>query len=153
MKPDEAMDLLREAHREPIPEAHFAAVRARVLSQIAAERGASRRRVWLWGVAVVSATALLLAFWPKPAAITRVARETPPRIERPLADAHSSVGSDGPVGSKGHEQTVAGVRPRARRRPPVTGVIGPPNPTPLVVKMLTDDPNVVIYWISERTGE
>ena len=64
MKPDEAMDLLREAHREPIPEAHFAAVRARVLSQIAAERGVSRRRIWWYGFAVAAAAALLLTFWP-----------------------------------------------------------------------------------------
>ena len=51
MKPDEAMDILREAHREPIPEAHFAAVRARVLSQIASERGVSRQRTGWYGFA------------------------------------------------------------------------------------------------------
>jgi hypothetical protein len=147
MKPEEAMDILREAHREPIPEAHFAAVRARVLSQIAAERGASRRRLWSWGLAVVSATALLLAFWPKPVVPRRVAREITAGVEKPLADPRGSVSN----GS--HEPAVAGVRPRARRRLPVTGVIGPPNPAPLVVKLLTNDPNVVIYWISERTGE
>jgi hypothetical protein len=145
MKPDEAMDLLREAHREPIPEAHFAAVRARVLSQIAVERGVSRRR-WFYASATAIAAALLLAFWPKPTANKRLIPRIPARIEEPLADVPASVTHDG-------EETVLSVHPRARRKTPVTGVIGPPNPVPLVVKMLTDDPNVVIYWISERTGE
>jgi len=35
---EETLKLLREAHREAIPEAHFAAVRARVLSELAAGR-------------------------------------------------------------------------------------------------------------------
>jgi hypothetical protein len=146
MKPEEAMDLLREAHREPIPEAHFAAVRARVLSQIPAEKGVSRRLLRPWALAVVSAAALLLIFWQKPVADKRVADRTPAHIEEPIADVGEFVNHE-------REKTEPGVRHRARRKPPVIGVIGPPNPTPLVVKMLTDDPNVVIYWISERTGE
>ena len=146
MKPDEAMDLLREVHREPIPEAHFAAVRARVLSQIAAERGVSRQRIWWYGFAIAAAAALLLMFWPKPAANRRVVARIPAPIEEPLTAARGSI-------DHGREGPVLGVRPRRRRKPRITGVIGPPNPTPLVVKMLTDDPNVVIYWISVGTGE
>lgn len=146
MKPDEAMDILREAHREPIPEAHFAAVRARVLSQIASERGVSRQR-WLYGFAVTAAAALLLIFWPKPAANKRVVARIPARIEEPLVAARGSVSN--PV----REGAIGAVSPHTHRKRPVTGVIGPPNPTPLVVKMLTDDPNVVIYWISAGTGE
>jgi hypothetical protein len=147
MKPDEAMDLLREAHREPIPEAHFAAVRARVLSQIAAERGVSRRRTWRYAFAVAVAAALFLAFWPKQQAPRRVVSEVRPPIERPLASARGS------VSSYHGERMAAAVRRGARRKPAVTGVIGPPNPTPLVVKILTNDPTVVIYWISAGTGE
>jgi hypothetical protein len=145
MKPDDAMDFLREAHREPIPEAHFAAVRARVLSQIAAERGVVRHR-WWYSFAFAAAAALLLMFWPKTAANKSVVARIPTRGEEPVADVRESVN---------HElaKTAPDVRHRPRRKPPITGVIGPPNPTPLVVKMLTDDPNVVIYWISERTGE
>jgi hypothetical protein len=146
MKPDEAMDLLREAHREPIPEAHFAAVRARVLSQIAAERSVSRRRIWWYGFAVV-ATAILLVFWPKQPVSRRAVSETRSSLVKPLANVPDL------VSSHEHETVAVTVRPRTHRRPPVTGVIGPPNPTPLVVKMLTDDPNVVIYWISTGTGE
>jgi hypothetical protein len=165
MKRDEAMDLLREAHREPIPEAHFAAVRARVLSQIVTERGVPRRRIWPWVFAVVSAAALLLAFWPKQAAPKRVVADIPARIEKPLADARVPVRNrDRYIPSRDREGVLPGARITAmdterttirhtHRKPLVTRVIGPPNPTPLVVKMLTDDPNVVIYWISERTGE
>ena len=145
MKPDEAMDLLREAHREPIPEAHFARVRARVLSQIAAERNVVRHR-WWYSFVFAAAVALLLIFWPKTAANKRVVARIPMRVEEPIADVRESVN---------HEpaKTAPEGRRLVRRKPPITGVIGPPNPTPLVVKMLTDDPNVVIYWISERTGE
>jgi hypothetical protein len=32
-------------------------------------------------------------------------------------------------------------------------VVGPPVPRPLVVKLLTDDPNVIIYWIASIKGE
>ena len=147
MKPDEAVDLLREAHREPIPEAHFAAVRARVLSQIAEERGVSRRRVWWYVFAIAAATALLLAFWQKQPFPNRVVAETRSPVVKPLGKAGDS------VSSHDHETVAVTVRPRTHRKPPVTGVVGPPNPTPLVVKMLTDDPNVVIYWISTGTGE
>lgn len=147
MKPDEAMDLLREAHREAIPEAHFAAVRARVLSQIAAERVVSPRRVWWYGFAVAAAAAVLLTFWPKQPVPVHVVSETHPLIVKPLVTARGSVLSND------RETVAAPVRPRTHQKPPVTGVIGPPNPTPLVVKMLTDDPNVVIYWISVGTGE
>jgi hypothetical protein len=147
MKPDEAMDLLREAHREPIPEAHFAAVRARVLSQIAAERGVSRRWVWSYGFAVVAAVGLLLAFWPKQPVRRHVVTETRSPVIKPLANTRAPVASPEPV------RAVVAARSPTHRRPPVSGVIGPPNPTPMVVKMFTEDPDVVIYWISERTGE
>ena len=138
------MDLLREAHREPIPEAHFAAVRARVLSQITTERRSSPRR-WRYALAFAAAAALLSMFWPKPSANDGVAAKIPARVEGPLADFRGSVSHE-------REETTPSVGRHTHRKLSITGVIGPPNPTPLVVKMLTDDPNVVIYWISERTG-
>jgi hypothetical protein len=147
MKPDEAIDLLRVAHREPIPEAHFAAVRARVLSQIEAERGVSRRRIRWYGFAVVAAAAVLLVIWPKQPVSRHVVSETRSPLVKPLANVPDL------VSSHEHETVAVTVHPRTHRKPSVTGVIGPPNPTPLVVKMLTDDPNVVIYWISTGTGE
>jgi hypothetical protein len=146
MKPDDAMDLLREAHREPIPESHFAAVRARVLSQIAAEQAVSRHRVWPLGLvaALVTAGALLLAFWPK--------QQARPKPMQPATELAHRLEAPAPPVSASQLPRKGPVR-RAHRRMQVTGVIGPRNPTPLVVKLLTDDPNVVIYWISERTGE
>jgi hypothetical protein len=147
MKPDEVMELLREAHREPIPEAYFAAVRARVLSKIASERAISRRRVWWCGFAIVAAAALLLTFRPKQPVSSHVASEARSPVVKPLATAPSS------VSNPKRDRPVVAARPRPRRKPAVTGVIGPPNPAPLVVKMLTDDPKVVIYWISTGTGE
>jgi hypothetical protein len=40
---------------------------------------------------------------------------------------------------------------RARKAPPSAPVSAPEKPPaePLVVKLLTDDPNVIIYWIAD----
>ena len=58
MNDEDWVELLREAHQEPIDPAHYAAVRARVL----AELGRQRRRVWRWvwagGLAAVTWSAL-----------------------------------------------------------------------------------------------
>ncbi len=192
------MELLRKAHQEPIAEAHFAAVRARVLCEIAAEKRAWWRRAWRFGVPVAVAAAILLAVWLKgPGARQSAAQSTGRAVaERPRAipapemaqktaqTAGIPVKSAEPRGKTGHalpttaqaaarrwrnrpvEADVAGAPAiRAARECGVIGprvissknerwaVIGPPNPQPLVVKMLTNDPNVVIYWISEGTGE
>src|SRR5258706_7185973 len=55
---DDLMSLLREAHEEALPPAHFAAVRARVMSQVAASR---RRRLWRWAWVALAAVLGLAA--------------------------------------------------------------------------------------------
>lgn len=146
MTEEDALDLLRRAHREPIDEAHFVAVRRRVVSELAA-----RRRRWQRGWAMafaVTAALLCLAFWPKPArrtpaAASRIASTAPvPKI--PAAPAPAV-----PVVRHVIHASVA-VRPRT---PVHYTVVGPAVPQPLVVKLITNDPNVVIYWISEKSGE
>ena len=64
---EKTLEILREAHGEPIAEAHYAAVRARVLSELAVERR-PWWRTWAYGFVAVAALAamLLAAFWPKP---------------------------------------------------------------------------------------
>lgn len=54
---ERTLELLREAHREPIAEAHYAAVRARVLAKLE-----TRRRLWL-GVWVYGLVAAALVFF------------------------------------------------------------------------------------------
>ena len=84
MNEEDWVELLREAHREPIDPAHCAAVRARVLAEI----GRARKPVWRWAWAL-SAAAVVVA------------------------------------------------------------VMLVPRSKPVGIKLLTDDPNVVIYWIGE----
>jgi len=94
---------------------------------------------WLWTWAAAAAMALLALLLiraiprhapPPPALLTRVTPPAippaPPSVEpRPARPAH----------------------PRARHRPAPT-----PAPEPLLVKLETSDPNVVIYWILEGKG-
>ena len=148
MKPEETIEILRQAHRDPISEVHFAAVRARVLSQIAAERP-SRRGNWIFGFLAAAAAVTGLMFWPKP----------PVRQPRPtLALIHrAELPAPLPILEKVRPAQVTRIR-RVRRKPLVTAVVGPKlfavkPQQPLVVKLITDDPSIVIYWISEGTGE
>ena len=137
----ESMGLLREAHADPVEEAHLAAVRARVLSEL--ERGANRRwRLgWVYAMAV-AAMVLLMAVWPRsskrvavtvpPAPVVAVAQV--PRAEPLLPDPQRY----GVVEFDEKFKAVSVAEKPAE---------------PLVVKLLTDDPNVIIYWITDSKGE
>ena len=130
------LELLREAHREPLEEAHYAAVRARVL----AELGRNRRPVWRWmwvGGLVAAAAAAVLLLWPR-------AVQTPERIE---------IAAIRPAAPQIEEPRPAHVtHPRRAIRAPSFAAVSEPErhpAEPLVVKLLTDDPNVIIYWIAD----
>lgn len=132
---EQALGLLHEAHAEPIADAHFAAVRARVLAQI----DARRRRRWLWAAAFTTAAVLLALFSYKPAPIPRpplvavAAPPAPPLAQRP----NRSLTVAAPV--KRHAVTRAASLSK-RYLPP---------PEPITVKLITDDPDVVIYWLGD----
>jgi hypothetical protein len=137
------MALLREAHAEPVDEAHFEAVRARVLSEL--ERGRRRwwRQAWVYGLAAAAAALLMLAVvWTGAKSKPSVAQTAPPRATAypPLASSHPGKPTD--VGS-------------TRRRPRIRKASVPePRPVETVLmKLETDNPDVVIYWIAETKGE
>ena len=143
MSDENWVELLREAHREPIAPAHYAAVRARVL----AELGRQRRRVWRWvwacGMAAVVAAAVVLT--PRPEPVGQASRPA----SRPAFLPAQVYGPAAPV------QRAAEIRrPVVHRRRALTQVKqegrpgGPPHQQ-VTIKLLTDDPNVVIYWIGE----
>jgi hypothetical protein len=144
--------MLREAHREPIADAHYAAVRARVLAEIAAGKPLplGRRLGWKWATCGVAAALAMFAIRPThvaaplprlaPAAIQSAIglepaplRAVAPRIARPVHRRHLATVAE----------AYRAIGPRA---------IGLPDPQPLVVKLITDDPDVVIYWIAEPKG-
>lgn len=120
--------LLRTAHAEPLAPANYAVVRARVLEQI--ER---KRRPWrLAGMGAIAAAALIaVLLWPKPHRQTapRMAVANPPARQLPPAPP-----------SVAEPRQVVRLR-RAKHRRGVSAS------EPLLVKLVTDDPNIVIYWI------
>jgi anti-sigma factor RsiW len=153
----QSLALLKEAHDQPLPAAHFSAVRARVMAELEQERRPLWRWAWSLGLAAV-AVALLVTLALRPG-------RTPER-RAPVVAARRQSGSDQSI----HRQPLSNVRgsesasePRTsesgagpnhplphRRvvRPPI--VPDTPDPEPLIVKLQTDDPNVVIYWIADR---
>lgn len=144
MKQDEALEILRQAHREEIPEAHYAAVRARVLAQIAA--GRKPVAWWKWAACGLAAALVLAAFVARP----KHAVEVRP-VARQLTAAVREAPSEPAVPAVASPEPAAPAR-KASRRPAAAvtyRVVGPPvAQQPVVVKMLTDDPDVVIYWIA-----
>jgi hypothetical protein len=138
-------ELLRGAHAEPVDSAHYAAVRARVMSELAGERRPWWRQAWVYGL-VAAAVLLAVSLRPRQPQTVAVMKPAPvtPVLPAPPA-AHEAV-----------RQAAAPVHRRPRRKPAVKTVETVTAPAePLVVKLITDDPDVVIYWItgSETKGE
>jgi len=133
----ECLEGIRAGHRQAIAEAHFAAVRARVLSKLRPAPWWRRRWLRLAGAAVFAGCVIRLAM------VERAIRGPvpPPRVAlaRPVAPL--------PVMSlRAHgiapRRAVHPVRPKAALAQ-----------EPLTVRIVTDDPNVVIYWITNPRGE
>jgi anti-sigma factor RsiW len=130
----QSLALLREAHDEPLAPAHFSAVRARVVAELEQKR----RPMWGYGLAAVAVALLvMLALRPgRTPVVTRsnrsltVAALSPPAVREPV------------VPPPPHRRVVRRV---VRPKVPDT-----PDQEPLIVKLQTDDPNVVIYWIADR---
>ena len=132
----QSLEVLVEAHREPLGESHFAAVRARVMAQI--ERRRNPR--WQWAAALAAAALLLTTtIWHTPGHNGHKKIAAPASPPPGAAVVHAAVPP-----FPAHRSLRHPVR-RAR------AVEGPPEvpPEPVVVKLLTDDPNVVIYWIGD----
>ena len=146
-----SLELLREAHQEPMAPAHFAAVRARVLAKLSRKRLPLWRRAWVYGLAAAAVVVLVLMAGrtgrtPQPKRPPEVAVVTPAPVQ-PEAKVEEP-----PLPKPLHQA-------RHRRRIVQEPAVQPPPPVlvaqaePVLVKLVTDDPNVVIYWIAERRGD
>ena len=124
----QALETLREAHGETPVEAHFAAVRARVMERVASPR----RMAWWYAVAaaaavLVAALAVRLEWRPVPPVPVAAVRTPPP-----------------PAGALViPKRTERAARPAGIRRARTEQVL---------VRLETDNPDVVIYWIAETKG-
>jgi hypothetical protein len=130
--------LVQEAHGEPIEAAHFAAVRARVLAEIEGGRARRWRFAWMYAMAA-AAVVLLVAGWPRP-------------------ELHMVVPMPSPVAAPVVAKVVLPVAlPRPRNVVAVAAKrvkeLEPEPAESMVVKLLTNDPDVVIYWITGTKGE
>ena len=126
---DECVELLKEVHQEPIAPADYAAVRARVMNELARRARPWWSHGWVWGLAAAGVALLAVA--------TNV--DWRPRVE-PM-----------PVVALAHPAAPE-VR-KAARRPPIARETRKAKGEALLVRMLTDDPDVVIYWIAGPKGE
>ena len=169
------LDGLREVRTESLAAEHYAAVRGRVLAELAR---APRRRVvwpWAWAAALVgAAAAVLMVVMMKPAAVP--APDLPrvvavaPMVERPVPREPGSnrrlkrpertgwqaksasdpqTGAPAPLASGKVGQTLSSVNPQVE---PIVLAAAEDSPVRMV-QLATDDPNVVIYWLFEEKGE
>ena len=121
----------------PLPDSAYAAVRARVVSEIDGGRHTRRTRRWVlaWSSLVVAAACGLIAAFMLHRAVPIAAVRT---AAAPLVIAKVEA----------NEWIPARLAPRRIRR--VARRIAPREPeAPIVVHMFTSDPDVVIYWVAD----
>jgi anti-sigma factor RsiW len=138
----ESLALLRSAHDDPIAAGHYTAMRAGVLAQLATERPLWRR--WIWLSALAAGLVLAMAF------LATRPIGTPPVHLADLRPPKTPAAPPSPV-----QGPVRALRVRARRTVASVGRVPGPAPLeePLLVKLVTDDPDIVIYWIADKRGE
>lgn len=136
----EGLVFLKEAHSEPLSPADFTAVRARVLAELEGERRPFWKRVCVYGFLV--AAAMLVVMLPvrqAPPIVATVKKNADEGVRsRPGGLPHSSSSS---IGSKRSKRVRVRVRPKVE-----TG-------EPVLIRLVSDNPDVVIYWITDTRGE
>ena len=119
--------------------AFLAAVRTEVLTRV----GKKHRAAWIWAVPCAAALAMVFLVAPRGVEPRKPAPAPIVRMSRPPANSARSEAT--PVVS-GQPSARIG-RGRRRRRRIEAGA------APLVVKMLTSDPNIVIIWLVDQPGD
>jgi anti-sigma factor RsiW len=145
----ESLQLIRSVHEEPVTEAHFAAVRARVMGELEGRRLPWWRNAWVYGFSAAALALFLIS-----ALVPRRPVERPIRAATVREQGIPVVRPDVTPAPAPLHQVHPARAVRHRRPLPILPVSAPPEPgPPAVVKMLTDDPDVVIYWITDNSGE
>jgi len=124
---------LQTLRDEGLPDSAYAAVRARVVSQIA---GRGRRRwVWAWASLAAAACGVIAAF-----AVHRAA---------PVAEMRQSAAPVEIASVQENEPLVPAPQAPRRIGRAVRRIVTREPEAPLVVHMFTSDPNVVMYWVAD----
>jgi hypothetical protein len=152
----ESLELLRAEHAEVLAPGIYTAVRGRVLARLEAGRMPWWRRGWVVGLAAAAVVVLVLvlASWPG----TKV--EMPPlRVLAVIPPAPAEQGlrtGQRQAGGLPYVRQAGGLpyERQARGLPHGRRLVSPEQAgkmprQPLMVRLVTDDPNVIIYWIAE----
>jgi anti-sigma factor RsiW len=127
--------MLKDLSSGAVDAALLSAVRSGVLSKT------RPRRVWHW-VAACAAVAVLVALIPSPG---RPPSQHVAIANEPAIANQFDGGADPPVLVR---TSAPAHKDRRGRRRQIRGLA-----PPLVVKMLTDDPNIVIIWLVDQPGD
>lgn len=136
--------LLGDWQEEPFEDAMLAQVRRRVLARVSETR---RPRPALWKLAL--AAALVLAVWLGWPRQARKQPRTAARLEVPRSVAPAPA----PAVRTAIMQATHRVARRRRPYAPVERAQAQPPGAPLLVQFVTDDPNIVIYWLVDQKPE
>jgi len=130
---------LAAMREESAPDGVYAAVRARVSAEVGQPRGMGWWTAWAGFAAAVACSLILLV-------------ELRPEANRIMVSAGGpAVVEKSAVSSIDHREAPASTSPSQRRRIRRQSVRGAPlaPEEPLVMRIFTDDPDVVIYWIAD----
>ena len=159
----ESQRALKELAQEELDPAALAAVRRRVglaLDAGGASRPA-RRPAALWALAAAAGVAVVAFLLQRPAdgpppQPPSPSAAAPPRVASPVGPA---VRPPAAVASASAEAPRATAPRPARRATTVREDVPPPtvarngdSESPLVIKLVTNDPDIVIYWLVEQNG-
>ena len=121
---------LRDLASEPVDAELVATVRSRVMTRV----GEQRRVVWPWVAGLAAAAALVASLMAPPRKAVEQPRPAPRRVV--IA-----------------EQTIEPPPVPIPKRMVKRRATKPKQREPLVVKMLTDDPDIVIIWLVDQRGD
>ncbi len=133
------VQFLNETKSDQVEASHFTVLRARVLAQLRQERRPFWRRAWAWAPLIAAVACLVVAaFWYTTA-------PAPPPVRHLTAP---------PVAAVLPVPAPVPGPPVARERQPRKVRVREARPAEQVmVRVLTKDPDVVIYWIAETRGD
>lgn len=162
----ESQAVLKTLRDEAISPAALASVRSRVFAELSASRMLWPWHRWVYalaGAAFVLIAGVVWVSYFSGEAPPRIAVSVPPAPVAAVAEAEATAGAGDNEGAPLHVETVPRPAPRRHSARTVRAVADSPTvpapaaadaepAKPMVVKLLTDDPNITIYWLIEKTS-
>ena len=158
----ESQASFKSMRQDVADQAALSSVRARVLENVAGMESGSLLERWFWGgfrqratlagVAVVLIGAAALWFLPEREIARRSAADTVAVVQPPIPEPEPVI----EVVEVAEAAPVPGPKPavRPQRRDRQQPAVAPSEAQPQVtIKLLTDDPNVIIYWLGDEKGD